>query len=169
MAVGVSRADAASAGAEVRFRAIPEPDPAPPPPMRFLDREGREHALPEFAGRGVLINLWATWCGPCIAEMPALDRLQGALGDAGLVVLPLSSDRGGRAAVEAFYGAKRLARLGIWLDPGGAAARALGAAGLPTSVIVGRDGLVRGRVEGALPWDGMEAQAAVRRIAGLVG
>jgi thiol-disulfide isomerase/thioredoxin len=143
--------------------------PRPLPEIAFTDAEGAPRRMADFAGQGVLINLWATWCPPCVAEMPALDRLAGALEGEGFTVLALSSDRGGRAAVEPFYARVGIRRLGVWLDPRGAAARALGVRGLPTSVVVDREGRERARLEGAAAWDAPEFVAAIRRLIGPAG
>jgi thiol-disulfide isomerase/thioredoxin len=140
--------------------------PKPLPNFTFTDAEGKPHGVADFAGRGLLINLWATWCPPCVAEMPALDRAQAALADEDILVLALSSDRGGRAQVEAFYQARDIRRLGLWLDPRGAASRALGARGLPTSVIVDRQGREMARLEGDAAWDAPAMLADIRRVVG---
>jgi thiol-disulfide isomerase/thioredoxin len=134
------------------------------PELTFTDAEGKPHGIADFAGRGLVINLWATWCPPCVAEMPALDRLAEMLAAEGVLVLPLSSDRGGAAAVRAFYERTGVRHLGLWLDPRGAAARALGARGLPTTVIVDRAGRERARLEGDAAWDAPEFVAAIRRL-----
>jgi len=132
----------------------------------FTDAAGAEHDFTRFNGRGLVVNLWATWCPPCVAEMPALDRLAEAVAAEGIEVLALSSDRGGRAVVEAFYGRVGIRRLGVWLDPRGAAARGLGARALPTTVIVDRTGTERARLEGEAEWDHPLMMAAVRRLVG---
>jgi thiol-disulfide isomerase/thioredoxin len=111
-----------------------------------------------------VVNLWATWCPPCVAEMPALDRLAGVLAEERITVLALSSDRGGREVVQAFYARLGLERLGIWLDPRGAAARGAGARGLPTTLIIDRDGMERARLAGEAAWDAAPLVAAVRRL-----
>jgi thiol-disulfide isomerase/thioredoxin len=153
------------AGADGR-RKLVETEPAPPPPFAFTDAEGKEHGAADFAGRGLVVNLWATWCLPCIAEMPALDRAQARLSDEGVLVLALSSDREGRAKVEPFYRDRGIRHLGLWFDPRGAAQRALGARGLPTTVIIDRKGRERARLEGAAEWDTPEMLAAIRRLVG---
>ena len=145
---------------------LQESEPRPPPEFSFTDAEGTEHRIGEFAGRGVLINLWATWCAPCVAEMPALDRAQVALAAEGISILALSSDRGGRGQVEPFYRDKGIRSLGLWLDPRGAAGRAFGVRGLPTTIVIDRLGRERARLEGAAEWDTPAMLAAVRRLVG---
>jgi thiol-disulfide isomerase/thioredoxin len=147
-------------------RPLASSGPKPLPDFTFTDAGGKPHGVADFAGRGLLINLWATWCPPCVAEMPALDRAQAALADEDILVLALSSDRGGRAQVEAFYQARDIRRLGLWLDPRGAASRALGARGLPTSVIVDRQGREMARLEGDAAWDAPAMLADIRRLVG---
>jgi thiol-disulfide isomerase/thioredoxin len=145
---------------------LQESGPKPLPDFTFTDAEGQERRVADFAGRGLLINLWATWCGPCVQEMPALDRAHAALAADGIVVLALSSDRGGRGQVEPFYRDKGIRQLGVWLDPRGAAGRAMGVRGLPTTVVVDRTGQERARLEGAAEWDMPAMLAAVRRLVG---
>ncbi|GGJ36948.1 TlpA disulfide reductase family protein [Neoroseomonas lacus] len=139
------------------------------PAITFTDAEGKDHAPADFGGKGLVINLWATWCPPCVAEMPALDRTAAALAGDDILVLPISSDRGGLNTVQGFYERTQIRTLRIWLDPRGAAARALGARGLPTTVIVDRQGRERARVEGDAAWDAPEFLATIRRLVGPVG
>ncbi|MBV9735387.1 MAG: TlpA family protein disulfide reductase [Acidisphaera sp.] len=138
--------------------------PKPAPALHFLDARGNRHDLAEYAGKGVVLNLWATWCVPCVAEMPALAKLAAAVADAGIIVLPLSSDHGGAPVVEAFYRAHAIGGLGVWLDPLGAVIDALGAHGIPTTVLLDRQGRERGRIEGAVDWARPDAAEAVRRL-----
>ena len=142
--------------------------PKPLPEIAFTDGEGAARTLAAFAGQGVVLNLWATWCPPCVAEMAALDRLQALVAKDAIAVLPLSSDRGGKAQVVPFYAARGLRHLGVWLDPRGAAGRALGARGLPTTVVIDRRGLELARLEGAAEWDAPEMVATLRRLLGTV-
>jgi len=138
----------------------------PAPAVTFTDAEGQERRLSDFAGEGLVVNLWATWCPPCVAEMPSLDRLQALLRAERVRVLALSSDRGGRAVVEAFYQRTGVRELGVWLDPRGAAARGMGVRALPTTVIVDRGGYETARLEGEAEWDAPALVAAVRRLVG---
>ena len=153
-------------GAAAALGKLTETGPKPLPDFSFVDPDGQTRRVADFAGQGLVINLWATWCPPCVAEMPALDRAQATLDAEGIRVLPLSSDRGGRTQVEPFYQRVGIQHLGVWLDPRGAAQRALGARGLPTTVIVDREGKERARLEGGAEWDSAEMLAAVRRLVG---
>jgi thiol-disulfide isomerase/thioredoxin len=139
-------------------------EPRPLPPLRFTDAQGKPYDLGAFPGQALLVNLWATWCAPCVKEMPALDRAQQVLKEEGWTVLPLSSDRGGQAQVEGFYQRSGVKHLGVWLDPRGEAARALGARGLPTSLVVDRQGREVARLEGEAEWDAATMLDALRRL-----
>jgi thiol-disulfide isomerase/thioredoxin len=141
-------------------------DRRPLPEFGFTDAEGASKGPADFPGKALLLNFWATWCPPCVAEMPALDRLQAMLAPEGIQVLALSSDRGGRGQVEPFYQRNSLRNLGIWLDPRGAAGRAFRIRGLPTTVLIDRSGSEVARAEGAAEWDAPAMVATIRRLAG---
>jgi thiol-disulfide isomerase/thioredoxin len=140
--------------------------PVAAPDIVFVDGGGGKHHLSEFRGHGMVINLWATWCVPCVAEMPSLAALSKTLAPADIAVLPLSSDRGGVDTVEAFFRKHAIAGLPVLLDPQGAAARAFGAEGIPTSVIIDKAGREHGRLEGSADWSTPAAAAAVRKLVG---
>jgi thiol-disulfide isomerase/thioredoxin len=168
LAGGAASLTTGLAAGQARAAGVPELREAEPralPDAPFLDAEGRERRIAEWHGRGVVINFWATWCPPCVAEMPALDRLAEQVAREGIEVLALSSDRGGRVQVEPFYQRVGLRHLGIWLDPRGAFGRAAGVRGLPTTIIVDRAGMERTRHEGAADWDHPTLVAAIRRFA----
>lgn len=168
-----------SSSAEVRIRSTgqilgyvsPMPDftlleqPRPVPPLSFTDASGRKRDLNEFAGRVVLINLWATWCAPCIREMPSLDRLQASLDPDRAVVVAISIDRGGMAKVGPFFERLGLKNLEIFVDSSTRTSRALKASGLPTSVLVDAKGREVGRIQGPAEWDTAAARALIRDIA----
>jgi thiol-disulfide isomerase/thioredoxin len=136
------------------------------PPITFTDADGTPYGLDRFAGRGVVLNLWATWCAPCVAELPSLAALARTLGEAHVVVLPLSSDRGGAAVVRRFYEERGIVGLGVWLDPKGAAEEALKIRGVPTTLLIDGAGRERARLEGAADWAAPDAQATIRRLLG---
>ena len=139
-------------------------EPKPAPALAFEDAAGNPLTLEDFRGQVVVLNLWATWCGPCRKEMPSLDRLQTELGPEGLYVLPLSLDRGELDQIQAFYAEVGIQNLKIYRDPKGAASRALGAFGLPTTIVLDRDGREVGRVLGPAEWDSAEAVATLRGL-----
>jgi thiol-disulfide isomerase/thioredoxin len=136
--------------------------PAAVPALSFVDASGKTLSLDDFKGKVVLLNLWATWCAPCVEEMPALDRLQEKLGGDGFTVLALAMDRQGRPLVEPFLEKLGVKNLPMYLDPSGNATRALKARGLPTTVLIDRDGKEIGRLEGAAAWDSVAAAAFLR-------
>jgi thiol-disulfide isomerase/thioredoxin len=164
--------------------APPPPPPAPSPQARnlgqwqpattrgepvaldFVDGAGAARSLAEWRGRVVLVNLWATWCAPCVEEMPALDRIAARLGGPDFDVVAISVDRQGAAVVAPFLGKLGLTRLAPYLDPSNAAVRVLGAPGLPVSVVLDREGRELGRVLGAAEWDSPAFEALLRRAIG---
>ena len=136
--------------------------PEPAPEITFSDAAGNTLRLADFRGKVVLVNLWATWCAPCVKEMPALDRLQAKLGGADFTVLALSIDREGLAKVQPFFAANKIGALAPYLDPGGRSPATFGARGLPTTLLIDRDGTVVGRQEGAAEWDDDSSVALLR-------
>jgi thiol-disulfide isomerase/thioredoxin len=144
----------------------PTDPPVPPPGFTWQDAAGKTHHLAEYAGQGVILNLWATWCLPCISELPALDAAEPAYARAKIAVLPLSSDRGGAQAVTAYFKAHGISHLPVLLDPEGRAERALGVRGIPTTLLIDRHGRERARFEGAANW---HAEAVMEEVRALVG
>jgi thiol-disulfide isomerase/thioredoxin len=131
---------------------IPVSPPQPAPPFSFADPGGNTVSLADFSGKLVVFNLWATWCAPCLREMPSLDRMQARLGE-DVVVLAISEDRGGGKVVEPFIEKLGLKSVKFYLDPKSTAEQAFKVQGLPTSFVISREGHVLGRVEGAAEWD----------------
>ena len=134
----------------------------PAPAVTFSDREGRALTLKDFRGRAVLLNFWATWCAPCVREMPSLDRLQADLGAEGLSVIALSVDRQGLEAVEPFYRRLSIEALDIYLDPANQVARSFTVPGLPTSYLIDPEGYMVGALAGPAEWDSTDALALMR-------
>jgi thiol-disulfide isomerase/thioredoxin len=139
-------------------------EPKPMPEISFENAAGNPLTLDDFRGQVVVLNLWATWCAPCRHEMPSLDRLQAKHGGADLEVVALSLDRGGLEQIEAFYEEVGIRHLDIYRDPQNAAGRALGALGLPTTVVFDQAGREVGRLLGPAEWDGPEALALLRSL-----
>lgn len=139
------------------------PAPRAVPDLAFEDGAGRKRSLSQFRDKVVLLNLWATWCVPCREEMPALDRLQEKLGGPGFEVLALSIDAGGARAVKGFYEEVGVRSLAIYVDPGMRAMGSLAAVGIPTTLLLDRQGREIGRRTGPAPWDGPEAVRVITR------
>jgi thiol-disulfide isomerase/thioredoxin len=148
------------------FNFVPSEEPKPAPEVSFQDAAGNPVALRDFRGQVVVLNLWATWCGPCRHEMPSLDRLQAGLGGEDLEVVALSIDRGELAQIETFYDEVGIQHLKIYRDPKAAVSRALGAFGLPTTVVFDRQGREVGRLLGPAEWDSAEAIAMLEALIG---
>lgn len=121
--------------------------------FRFADGEGKPLGLEDFRGKVLLVNVWATWCAPCREEMPTLDRLQAKLGGGEFEVLALSIDRGGVGVVKDFFRDIKLKHLRIYIDQSGQAMFALNVLGIPTTLLVDRDGRELGRLTGMKQWD----------------
>jgi thiol-disulfide isomerase/thioredoxin len=127
------------------------------PVLEFEDGEGRSRSVSQFAGKVVLLNVWATWCAPCREEMPALDRLQQKLGERGFEVLALSIDTAGAAVVKRFYEEIGVRSLAIYIDPTTRASAGLGIVGVPTTLLIDGRGREVGRRTGPAEWDGPQA------------
>ena len=134
--------------------------------VRFADANGATHSLRDYAGKGVVLNLWATWCAPCVAEMPSLARLAQAAAAQGLVVLPVSTDRGGAAQVRHFYRTHGIAGLPVLVDPTGTLTETLHVRGLPTTLLIDATGHARAKLEGGADWAAPDALAVLRKAIG---
>ncbi|HWK46172.1 MAG TPA: TlpA disulfide reductase family protein [Stellaceae bacterium] len=130
--------------------------PVSAPVAEFTDSSGAPVTLASFKGHATLVNLWATWCAPCVHEMPSLDRLQQVKGGTTFAVVTISEDRQGSAVVDPFFEKYQLAHLGRYLDPKSAIGQALKIRGLPTTLLLDRDGRELGRLEGGTDWTSPE-------------
>ncbi|HEY6869730.1 MAG TPA: TlpA disulfide reductase family protein [Novosphingobium sp.] len=130
------------------------------PALTFADPAGRRLALADLpgqsGGRPVLINLWATWCAPCVKELPTLEALAAA---GKIRVVTVSQDSGEPAKVAAFLKDKELTRLEPWLDPDNALAFQLNGGTLPMSVLYGPAGREVWRFTGEQDWTSPAATA----------
>jgi thiol-disulfide isomerase/thioredoxin len=143
--------------------------PVSVPDQPWWDEAGNERRLADNRGKALVINFWATWCAPCVKEMPALDRLRAALAPDGIEVLALSADREGVPVVRKFYDVNGLTHLAVALDRMGRIARPLGVQGLPTTVVFDRAGREVGRVVGVAEWDDPATIAFLRRCLAQTG
>ena len=140
------------------------PTPKPIPAVSFDDDQGRPRSLADFRGKVVLLNIWATWCPPCRREMPSLDRLQSKLGGPDFEVAALSIDRAGIEVVRRFYAEIGIRNLAIYIDSSGKASRELGTVGVPSTLLIDREGRELGRLAGAAEWDAPEMVAFIGRV-----
>lgn len=131
------------------------------PAVELTDPQGATLATASLKGTPVLLNLWATWCVPCIAEMPMLDELAGEL-EGSVKVVTVSQDMNGAEAVGPFFAQRQLERLPQWLDPKNALAVAYGGStGLPLTVLYDAEGKEVFRVAGEYDWSSAEAREAI--------
>ncbi len=142
---------------------VPSSQPYPAPAISLADTTGQSIELSELQGKLVIVNLWATWCEPCLREMPSLERLQSRLGER-IAVLAVAEDRGGNKTVEPFIAKLGLKSVKIYIDPKSEAGHAFGVRGLPTSFLIDREGKVLGRVEGAAEWDSPKILGVIEPI-----
>jgi thiol-disulfide isomerase/thioredoxin len=142
---------------------IPAASPQPAPEISFTDAAGNPASLADFKGKLVVLNLWATWCQPCLKEMPSLAALQEKLSPA-LTILAVSEDRGGAEVVKPFVEKLGLDKLTIYLDPKSTAIHAFSARGLPTSIVIDGNGNVLGKVEGGADWDSDAMRSTLAKL-----
>lgn len=134
------------------------------PDFALVDLEGDTVSLEEYRGQVVLLNFWATWCPPCVHEMPSMERLYQDLRDRGFVVLGVSvdvapgvrDDDGRSQGIVREYAERLGVTFPILLDPDGEVEGVYNVAGLPTSYVIGTNGRIEGRVVGAREWDSEE-------------
>jgi thiol-disulfide isomerase/thioredoxin len=134
------------------------------PELAMVDRDGEAVALEAFAGRIVVLNLWATWCAPCRREMPTLADLQDAFDEDELIVVALAIDRAGFDELDLFMDEVGAGNLLVLHDASMASARALDAPGLPGTLVIDRDGHERFRHFGYADWSTAEVVAALRDL-----
>jgi thiol-disulfide isomerase/thioredoxin len=136
--------------------------PIPVPEIDFEDSTAQPRTLADFRGKVVLLNIWATWCVPCRKEMPTLDRLQAKLGGPDFEVVALSIDRAGPDAVRKFFTEVGIEHLALNIDASSKAMFRLGVFGLPTTLLIDRDGMEVGRLIGPAEWDSPEMVEFIR-------
>ena len=146
----------------VSEKLTPTDPPVPVPAIAVTTLDGIETSTAAFRDKVTLLNLWATWCAPCVRELPALASLHAALGGEGFQVVALSLDRGGRHQVEPFLQRAGIAGLPVFLDPKGQSMKELRLRGLPTTLLIDRQGREIARLEGDAAWDGEDAMAVIR-------
>jgi len=137
------------------------PKPMDLPAFTFAGSAGSQKSLADFKGKVVLLNIWATWCLPCREEMPALDRLQAKLGGKDFEVVAINIDKGGPEKAEAFLRDTGVTNLALYTDPSGKLFATVKAVGMPTTLLIDREGREIARLAGPADWASPEAVAVV--------
>lgn len=151
-----------SAEARPPFRLRKDPQPLLSPPI--LDEAGTTRKLDEFAGRVILLNIWATWCPPCREEMPVLESLAAHLGSADFLVLPLCVDAAGIARGRQFFDDIGIRNLDLyWAEPL-RVQLAFAFVGLPTTLLIDRSTREIGRHQGPFDWNSADAKAQFSKV-----
>ncbi len=131
--------------------------PTQVPEFKFVDADGAEKTLKDWSGKVVVLNLWATWCGPCRHEMPSFDRLKAKFGADNFDVVAISIDQGGRDKPAQFLKKIKIKNLKLYHDPKALLNVTLRVPGMPTTLLIGRDGKEIGRLAGPAEWDSEDA------------
>jgi thiol-disulfide isomerase/thioredoxin len=138
--------------------------PIAPPPLKFTDAKGRRLSLADYAGHVLVVNLWATWCGPCVDELPTLAALAAQIQPSGGLVLPISIDTDGARAVPPFYATHNITNLPVLLDPDGDNLDLLNTDGVPVTVIINPEGKLVARLDGGADWNTPKIQALIKSL-----
>jgi peroxiredoxin len=133
------------------------------PDFRLLSLEGKPVSLSELRGRVVMVHFWATWCPPCVEEIPTLERLNRTFAGRDFDILAVSVDEGGMNAVASFLQKNRLS-LPVLLSPDRSAASLYGTFKFPETYLVDREGIVRKKLLGAVDWTHPEAMKFVQAM-----
>ena len=161
------------AGWFVRDRFLPVEVGSQAPAFTATDLQGRPVSLEDLKGQVVLLNVWATWCGPCRDEMPSMERLHRELGPQGLKIVAVSVDAApgqvapgsGQPGGDVADFARQLGlSFTIWHDPAGTIQRTYRTTGVPESFIIDRNGVIQKKVIGATEWDSGSHPELIRRL-----
>ena len=139
----------------------------PSPDAVFFDATGANATLADFGGQFVVLNLWATWCAPCVAELPALARAQDALRDDGVLILPVDMEKKSAEEISAFLSDNGAGSLPTYIDRDYALMQAFEAftVGLPYTIFIDAEGRQIATASGPQEWDDPEAVAYIRQMA----
>ncbi|MEM6681976.1 MAG: TlpA disulfide reductase family protein [Pseudomonadota bacterium] len=140
-----------------------EPKPLPDVPVT-LGTDETPATLTALASGARLINLWATWCAPCVKELPALDRLAAQENDDGFEIIAISIDRGRTDTIASFLAKNEINNLPLVRDKAAALPQAMGLGVLPVTFVVSGEGKIIGQLLGEADWDSPEAKAFVDKL-----
>ncbi len=148
-----------SQGAMRKFTFLDAPRPVPE--LRIAVAGGQPTSLAAWRGRLLLLNVWASWCAPCREEMPALDRLQKELGGEKFEVVALSLDRKGAEASKKFLDETKATSLKLYVDASAKQGTVLKIVGMPTTILINKEGQELGRLSGPAEWDSPDAKKLI--------
>tara|TARA_R110002126_G_scaffold20190_8_gene75018 strand:+ start:1129 stop:1695 length:567 start_codon:yes stop_codon:yes gene_type:complete len=160
---GSAEAEPPLVGDMVKF--VPSAGDRTAPDTPFISATGEAIKLDSYRGKTVLLNFWATWCAPCVKELPALDRLSAELASDRFEVLLVSIDRGGARVFEPFLEKHGISNLTSAADKKAELLRAFKAPGLPTSFLIAPNGAIKGRLVGDAEWDSAAAKDLINYYA----
>jgi len=155
---------AANAAAVMPRPLVAEKAARPAPAVGFTDAKGVRHTLKQYQGRYVLVNMWATWCAPCVAELPALARLKRAAPNIHVLAVDLTGKAQTPAKSLAFLKEHKADSLGALVDTERMFMRGFTAAVMPTTVLIDPKGNVVARAEGPAEWDAKEFVSYFRSL-----
>jgi thiol-disulfide isomerase/thioredoxin len=127
--------------------------PQVPPPLHFTTPHGDRLSPASYPGRVLVLNFWATWCGPCVQELPSLAQAATGWAKNGILILPVSIDLTGADAVEPFYQSHNIKTLPVLLNADGSDVRQLGAPGIPATLVINAAGQLVAHIVGAANWN----------------
>lgn len=130
------------------------PQPLPSPQISWVNEQGDVRSLADYKGDVILLNFWATWCAPCVIELPHLEKLQRRYQKAGLKVIALSTDSGGAKAVNKFFEQRGISHLDVANNADPALLKSLQVRALPVSFVIDDEGNMIGTVQGYADWRG---------------
>jgi thiol-disulfide isomerase/thioredoxin len=143
---------------------VPSNPALPVPDVAFTDGSGKRHMLSEFRGRYVLLNMWATWCAPCVKELPALQTLQDGVAGSNFAVVPVNVGRSDALDTAKFQMAHGAGKLPVNVDTTLALMRMLHVYGLPVTVLIDPQGRQIARADGPADWDDPAAIAYFKAL-----
>ncbi|OYV44907.1 MAG: hypothetical protein B7Z75_01935 [Acidocella sp. 20-57-95] len=145
---------------------ISEIMPSTAPVLKFTDVNGAAQSLTTYRGSGLVLNVWATWCGPCVAEIPSFNAIAPKLAASKILILPISVDDSGAKAVRPFYQTHNITNLPILLDPTGNAPAILDSDGIPITLLIDPAGRIVARLEGGANWNTPRTLSLITQLIG---
>jgi thiol-disulfide isomerase/thioredoxin len=130
--------------------------------FNWKNAKGEVLSLSNFKGRIVLLNFWATWCLPCIKELPSMERLQTKFKEDDFTIIAISLDRGGKSVAARLLRRLKLKKLTLYTDKENKSAQKLGVKFMPTTFIFDREGRKLGKLQGGIEWDSTNAEALIK-------